>query len=152
VYVSGENSLLRWDAHRTASYTTNQGPHTKRRQGGVQYILQGAPCQRKGETISLGYNRVAVLVTLLRSLAGPHVRLVVAGSCRFGLGGVTSAWGISGASAVCAQAGLIGYQPSPSGGEAHPDLDTIARTVLEDICDKPIRIQSYCAVARLHGV
>jgi hypothetical protein len=29
---------------------------------------------------------------------------------------------------------------------------TIARTVLEDICDKPIRIQSYCAVARLHGV
>jgi hypothetical protein len=28
----------------------------------------------------------------------------------------------------------------------------IARTVLEDICDKPIRIQSYCAVARLHGV
>jgi hypothetical protein len=23
---------------------------------------------------------------------------------------------------------------------------------LEDICDKPIRIQSYCAVARLHGV
>jgi hypothetical protein len=30
--------------------------------------------------------------------------------------------------------------------------DCIARTVLEDICDKPIRIQSYCAVARLHGV
>jgi hypothetical protein len=29
---------------------------------------------------------------------------------------------------------------------------TIARTVLEDICDKPIRIQSYCSVARLHGV
>jgi hypothetical protein len=29
---------------------------------------------------------------------------------------------------------------------------TIVRTVLEDICDKPIRIQSYCAVARLHGV
>jgi hypothetical protein len=29
---------------------------------------------------------------------------------------------------------------------------TIACTVLEDICDKPIRIQSYCAVARLHGV
>jgi hypothetical protein len=29
---------------------------------------------------------------------------------------------------------------------------TIARTVLEDICDKPIRIQPYCAVARLHGV
>jgi hypothetical protein len=29
-------------------------------------------------------------------------------------------------------------------------LCTIARTVLEDICDKPIRIQSYCAVARLH--
>jgi hypothetical protein len=29
---------------------------------------------------------------------------------------------------------------------------TIARKVLEDICDKPIRIQSYCAVARLHGV
>jgi hypothetical protein len=29
---------------------------------------------------------------------------------------------------------------------------TIARTVLEDICDKPIRIQFYCAVARLHGV
>jgi hypothetical protein len=29
---------------------------------------------------------------------------------------------------------------------------TIARTVLEDICDKLIRIQSYCAVARLHGV
>jgi uncharacterized membrane protein len=28
----------------------------------------------------------------------------------------------------------------------------IASTVLEDICDKPIRIQSYCAVARLHGV
>jgi hypothetical protein len=28
----------------------------------------------------------------------------------------------------------------------------IARTVLEDICDKPIRIQSYCAVIRLHGV
>jgi hypothetical protein len=27
-----------------------------------------------------------------------------------------------------------------------------ARTVLEDICDKPIRIQSYCDVARLHGV
>jgi hypothetical protein len=25
-------------------------------------------------------------------------------------------------------------------------------TVLEDVCDKPIRIQSYCAVARLHGV
>jgi hypothetical protein len=32
------------------------------------------------------------------------------------------------------------------------DLGTIARTVLEDICDKPIRIQSYCAVARLHEV
>jgi hypothetical protein len=31
-------------------------------------------------------------------------------------------------------------------------LVTIARTVLEDICDRPIRIQSYCAVARLHGV
>jgi hypothetical protein len=31
-------------------------------------------------------------------------------------------------------------------------LPPIARTVLEDICDKPIRIQSYCAVARLHGV
>jgi hypothetical protein len=31
-------------------------------------------------------------------------------------------------------------------------LSTIARTVLEDICDKPIRIQSYCAVARLHRV
>jgi hypothetical protein len=30
--------------------------------------------------------------------------------------------------------------------------DTIARTVLEDIYDKPIRIQSYCAVARLYGV
>jgi hypothetical protein len=29
---------------------------------------------------------------------------------------------------------------------------TIASTVLEDIYDKPIRIQSYCAVARLHGV
>jgi hypothetical protein len=29
---------------------------------------------------------------------------------------------------------------------------TIAHTVLEDICDKPIRIQSYCTVARLHGV
>jgi hypothetical protein len=29
---------------------------------------------------------------------------------------------------------------------------SIARTVLEDICYKPIRIQSYCAVARLHGV
>jgi hypothetical protein len=29
---------------------------------------------------------------------------------------------------------------------------TIARMVLEDICDKPIRIQSYRAVARLHGV
>jgi hypothetical protein len=29
---------------------------------------------------------------------------------------------------------------------------TIARTVLEDICDKSIRIQYYCAVARLHGV
>jgi hypothetical protein len=29
---------------------------------------------------------------------------------------------------------------------------TIARTVLEDICDKPIRIQSYCSVARLQGV
>jgi hypothetical protein len=29
---------------------------------------------------------------------------------------------------------------------------TIARTVLEDIFDKPIQIQSYCAVARLHGV
>jgi hypothetical protein len=28
----------------------------------------------------------------------------------------------------------------------------IARTLLEDICDKPIRIQSYCAVARLHGI
>jgi hypothetical protein len=28
----------------------------------------------------------------------------------------------------------------------------IARTVLEDICDKPIQIQSYYAVARLHGV
>jgi hypothetical protein len=28
----------------------------------------------------------------------------------------------------------------------------IARTVLEDICNKPVRIQSYCAVARLHGV
>jgi hypothetical protein len=28
----------------------------------------------------------------------------------------------------------------------------IARTVLEEICDKPIRIQLYCAVARLHGV
>jgi hypothetical protein len=28
----------------------------------------------------------------------------------------------------------------------------IAHTVLEDSCDKPIRIQSYCAVARLHGV
>jgi hypothetical protein len=28
----------------------------------------------------------------------------------------------------------------------------IARTVLEDICDKPIRSQSYCVVARLHGV
>jgi hypothetical protein len=31
-------------------------------------------------------------------------------------------------------------------------VGTIARTGLEDICDKPIRIQSYCAVARLHGV
>jgi hypothetical protein len=30
--------------------------------------------------------------------------------------------------------------------------DAIARTVLEDICNKPIRIQSYCAVARLHKV
>jgi hypothetical protein len=30
--------------------------------------------------------------------------------------------------------------------------EVIARTVLEDICDKPIRIQSYCAVARLHEV
>jgi hypothetical protein len=30
--------------------------------------------------------------------------------------------------------------------------DTIARMVLEDICDKPIQIHSYCAVARLHGV
>jgi hypothetical protein len=29
---------------------------------------------------------------------------------------------------------------------------TITSTVLEDICDKPIRIQSYCAIARLHGV
>jgi hypothetical protein len=29
---------------------------------------------------------------------------------------------------------------------------SIARTVLEDICDKQIRIQSYCAVARLHSV
>jgi hypothetical protein len=29
---------------------------------------------------------------------------------------------------------------------------TIAHTVLEDICDKPIRIKSYFAVARLHGV
>jgi hypothetical protein len=28
----------------------------------------------------------------------------------------------------------------------------VARTVLEDICDKPIRIQSYCAAARLQGV
>jgi hypothetical protein len=27
-----------------------------------------------------------------------------------------------------------------------------AHTLLEDICDKPIVIQSYCAVARLHGV
>jgi hypothetical protein len=27
-----------------------------------------------------------------------------------------------------------------------------ARTLLEDICDKPIVIQSYCALARLHGV
>jgi hypothetical protein len=31
-------------------------------------------------------------------------------------------------------------------------ITPIARTVLEDICDKPIQIQSYCAVARLHGV
>jgi hypothetical protein len=31
-------------------------------------------------------------------------------------------------------------------------VSTIAHTVLEDICDKPIRIQSYCAVARLDGV
>jgi hypothetical protein len=31
-------------------------------------------------------------------------------------------------------------------------IQTIARTVLEDICDKPIRIQPFCAVARLHGV
>jgi hypothetical protein len=29
---------------------------------------------------------------------------------------------------------------------------TIARTLLEDICDKPIVIQSYCAVVRLHGL
>jgi hypothetical protein len=28
----------------------------------------------------------------------------------------------------------------------------IARTLLEDFCDKPIVIQSYCAVSRLHGV
>jgi hypothetical protein len=31
-------------------------------------------------------------------------------------------------------------------------VETIARTVLEDIRDKKIRIQSYCAVARVHGV
>jgi hypothetical protein len=30
--------------------------------------------------------------------------------------------------------------------------NVIARTLLEDFCDKPIVIQSYCAVARLHGV
>jgi hypothetical protein len=29
---------------------------------------------------------------------------------------------------------------------------TIAHMVLEDICDTPIRIQSYCAAARLYGV
>jgi hypothetical protein len=32
------------------------------------------------------------------------------------------------------------------------NFDPIARTLLEDICDKPIVIQSYCAVARLHGI
>jgi hypothetical protein len=31
-------------------------------------------------------------------------------------------------------------------------ISSIARTLLEDFCDKPIVIQSYCAVARLHGV
>jgi hypothetical protein len=28
----------------------------------------------------------------------------------------------------------------------------MARMVLEDFCDKPIVIQSYCAVVRLHGL
>jgi hypothetical protein len=37
-------------------------------------------------------------------------------------------------------------------GKSHYVYVTIARTVLEDSCDKPIRIQSYCAVATLHGV
>jgi hypothetical protein len=31
-------------------------------------------------------------------------------------------------------------------------LQTIARTVLEGIFDKPIQIQSYCAVVKLHRV
>jgi hypothetical protein len=31
-------------------------------------------------------------------------------------------------------------------------ISVTACTLLEDICDKPIVIQSYCAVARLHGL
>jgi hypothetical protein len=42
----------------------------------------------------------------------------------------------------------------PCGPNGWRPLDKIiiARTVLEDIYNKPIQIQSYCAVARLHAV
>jgi hypothetical protein len=62
---------------------------------------------------------------------------------------------------VQAYTAFLGLDPLPSSGEwlslwywgeLAVNILTIALTVLEDICDKPIRIQSYCAVARLHGV
>jgi hypothetical protein len=40
----------------------------------------------------------------------------------------------------------------PAHQSAEHDVMITARTVIEDICDKPIRIRSYCHVARLHGV
>jgi hypothetical protein len=46
--------------------------------------------------------------------------------------------------------GCFTYKISPS--REALNCSAIARTVLEDICDKPIRIQSYCAVARLQAV
>jgi hypothetical protein len=46
---------------------------------------------------------------------------------------------------------VFGGRIPPTLERSPPATETISCTVLEDICDKPTRIQSYYAVARLHG-